>query len=237
MNRSGKPGRFIIWLGIVIQITRPMNRALRPGHFVLGSNRTFPSQLTSFRNSQLTQGRHGPEIMLAIPGFGGGQPMRRPIDVATMFGVLWLLGSMIVDVLTPKELTVYMIAAATAPAAIVVGLCYYLQFPMIDFTVIFATFWLTAALAIEWISPKPLPSFIIAGGLAPALIAGAVLHWRRYRCGENWRRSADPRAARQSNPGTRASQDDAETQDRASAPATPLADHGTSAGTTLTNAS
>jgi hypothetical protein len=154
--------------------------------------------------------------------------MRRPIDVATMFGVLWLLGSMIVDVLTPKELTVYMIAAASAPAAIVVGLCYYLQFPMIDFAVIFATFWLTAALAIEWISPKPLPSFIIAGALAPALIAGAVLHWRRYRSGENGRRSAHLRSARRSNPGTRASQDEAEKQDRALAPATPLADHGTS---------
>jgi hypothetical protein len=157
--------------------------------------------------------------------------MRRPIDVATMFGVLWLLGSMIVDVLTPKELTVYMIAAASAPAAIVVGLVYYLQFPMIDFTVIFATFWLTAALAIEWISPKPLPSFIIAGALAPALIAGTVLHWRRYRSGENWRRSA-LRSARRSNPGTRASQDEVETQDRASATATPLADHGTSTGAT-----
>jgi hypothetical protein len=155
--------------------------------------------------------------------------MRRPIDVATMFGVLWLLGSMIVDVLTPKELTVYMIAAASAPAAIVVGLVYYLQFPMIDFTVIFATFWLTAALAIEWISPKPLPSFIIAGALAPALIAGAVLHWRRYRSGENWRRPAHLRSARRSNP---TSQDEAEKQDRASAPATPLADHGTSTGAT-----
>ena len=88
--------------------------------------------------------------------------MRRPVDVATMFGVLWLLGSMLVDVLTPKELTVYMIAAATAPGVIVVGLCYYLQFPMIDFTMILVTFWLAAAVAIGWISPKPLPSFIIA---------------------------------------------------------------------------
>jgi hypothetical protein len=158
--------------------------------------------------------------------------MRRPIDVATMFGVLWLLGSMVVDVLTPKELTVYMIAAATAPAVIVVGLCYYLQFPMIDFTVILATFWLAAAIAIGWISPKPLPSFIIAGALAPALIAGAVLHWRRYRSGESWRKSAYALSARSSNPSSRASQGSTEKQDRASAHATPPADPGTASGTT-----
>ena len=48
--------------------------------------------------------------------------MRHPIDIATMFAALWLLGSMVVDVLTPKELTVYMIAAATAPAVIGTGL-------------------------------------------------------------------------------------------------------------------
>ena len=35
---------------------------------------------------------------------------------------LWLLGSMMLDYLTPKELTAYMIAAATAPAVIGTGL-------------------------------------------------------------------------------------------------------------------
>ena len=129
--------------------------------------------------------------------------MRRPIDVATMFGVLWLLGSMVIDVLTPKELTVYMIAAATAPTALGIGLCYCLRFPMIDFTIISATFWLVAALAIEWISPKPLPSYIIAAALVPALIVGAILHWRRYRAGESWRRSAYDRSARRSTAGLR----------------------------------
>jgi hypothetical protein len=158
--------------------------------------------------------------------------MRRPIDVATMFGVLWLLGSMVVDVLTPKELTVYMIAAASAPAAIVVGLCYYLQFPMIDFTMILATFWLAAAVAIGWISPKPLPSFIIAGALAPAVIAGAVLHWRRYRSGENKQKSAYPLSARSSNPRSRALQGSTEKEDQASALATPPPDRGTATGTT-----
>jgi hypothetical protein len=56
-----------------------------------------------------------------------------------MFAALWLLGSMVLDFLRPKELTVYMIAAATAPAVIGTGLCYYLRFPKIDFVLIMAT--------------------------------------------------------------------------------------------------
>ena len=39
----------------------------------------------------------------------------RHLDVAVMFASLWLLASMLIDVLTPKELTVYMIGAAIAP--------------------------------------------------------------------------------------------------------------------------
>jgi hypothetical protein len=83
--------------------------------------------------------------------------VRHPIDIATMFAALWLLGSMVLDYLTPKELTVYMIAAATAPAVIGTALCYYLKFPKIDFLLILATLWLVAALTIEWLSPVPLP--------------------------------------------------------------------------------
>ena len=142
--------------------------------------------------------------------------MRRPVDVATMFGVLWLLGSMVIDVLTPKELTVYMIAVATAPTAVGIGLCYYLEFPVIDFTIISATFWLVAALAIEWISPKPLPSYIIGAALVPALIVGAALHWRRYRSGESWRASAYDRSARRSTAGLRPLPESAEKEDQAS---------------------
>jgi hypothetical protein len=100
--------------------------------------------------------------------------VRHPIDIAIMFAALWLLGSMVLDHLTPKELTVYMIAAATAPAVIGTALAYYLRFPKIDFVLI-------AALTIEWISPVPLPSFMIGAALAPALVVGAILHWDRYR--------------------------------------------------------
>ena len=107
--------------------------------------------------------------------------VRHPIDIAIMFAALWLLGSMVLDYLTPKELTVYMIAAATAPAVIGTALSYYLRFPLIDLTLISATLWLVAVLTIEWISPVPLPGFLIGAALAPALIVGAILHWHRYR--------------------------------------------------------
>jgi hypothetical protein len=111
--------------------------------------------------------------------------MRHPIDIAIMFAALWLLGSMVLDSLTPKELTVYMIAAATAPAVIGTGLAYHLRsLPRIDFVMISATLWLVAALTIEWISPVPLPSFMIGAALAPALIVGAILRWQRYRSGK-----------------------------------------------------
>ena len=136
-------------------------------------------------------GRHHPGVSWGIddrdhtgnnlPAFVRGMSVRHPIDVATMFAALWLLGSMVIDLLTPKELTVYMIAAAIAPAVIGTGLCYYLRFPKLDFGVILATLWLIAALALEWISPAPLSVFVIGAALAPALIVGAVLHWHRYR--------------------------------------------------------
>ena len=113
--------------------------------------------------------------------------MRHPIDIATMFAALWLLGSMVIDILTPPELTVYWIGGATAPAAIGTALCYYLHVPKIDFAVIFASLWLVALMAMEWISPAPLPDFMIASALAPALIVGAVLHWRRYLGGDRRR--------------------------------------------------
>ena len=110
--------------------------------------------------------------------------MRHPIDTAVMFAALWLLGSMVLDYLTPKELTVYMIAAASAPAVIGSAIAYYLRFPRTDFAMIAATLWLVAVLIIEFISPVPLPGFLIPAALAPALIVGAILHWHRYRSGK-----------------------------------------------------
>src|SRR5262249_40991415 len=39
----------------------------------------------------------------------------RHFDVAAMFASLWLLTSMVIDAVTPRELSVYMIGAAIAP--------------------------------------------------------------------------------------------------------------------------
>ena len=107
--------------------------------------------------------------------------MRHPVDIVVMFTALWLLGSMVIDFLTPAELSIQLVALATGPAAVGTAVCYLLKIPKIDFAIIFASLWLLAAMALEWISPAPLPDFMIGGALAPALIIGGVLHWRRCR--------------------------------------------------------
>lgn len=106
--------------------------------------------------------------------------MRHPIDIIAMFGAIWLLASMVIDVLTPRELTIYMIIAAIGPAVIVTAVFYYLQFPRRDFAVLFATLWLVSGETIGLISPKPLPTLIIAAAFAPSLLIGCVVYWRRY---------------------------------------------------------
>jgi hypothetical protein len=106
--------------------------------------------------------------------------LRHPIDIAAMFAAIWLLASMVLDALTPKEVTAVMIGAAIGPAVIVTAVVYYLHFPRMDFAVLFAALWLISDIAIEFISPKPLPAFLIILGFVPALLIGAVLHWRRH---------------------------------------------------------
>jgi hypothetical protein len=108
--------------------------------------------------------------------------MRR-FDVAAMFASLWLLASMIVDIATPKELTVYMIGAATAPATVITALLYWLRVPRLDFAVSFTTLWLVSGMAIELITPKPLSPFIAIAAAAPIVIVGIAIHF------QNWRRS------------------------------------------------
>jgi len=90
--------------------------------------------------------------------------MRR-FDVAAMFASLWLLASMIVDIATPKELTVYMIGAA--PATVITALLYWLRVPRLDFAVSFTTLWLVSGMVIELITPKPLSPFIAMAAAAP----------------------------------------------------------------------
>jgi hypothetical protein len=45
--------------------------------------------------------------------------MRHPLDFSLAAVTLWLLASMIIDALTPKWLTVYMIGAALAPMMLI----------------------------------------------------------------------------------------------------------------------
>jgi len=45
--------------------------------------------------------------------------MRHPLDFSLVAVTLWLLASMIIDALTPKWLTVYMIGLALAPLMLV----------------------------------------------------------------------------------------------------------------------
>jgi hypothetical protein len=106
--------------------------------------------------------------------------LRHPIDVIAMFAALWLLASMVLDALTPKELTAVMIGVAIGPAMITTAVFYYLRCPRTDFAVLFAALWLISDIAIEFISPKPLPNWLIIAGFVPALIVGIVLHWQRF---------------------------------------------------------
>lgn len=108
--------------------------------------------------------------------------MRHPIDAAIMFTALWVLASMTLDILTPKELTAVMIGEAIAPAMLLAALLYVLRYPLADFTIMFATLWLISTMVIEWVSPTQLSPLMIVGAFVPALIVGAWLHfWPKIR--------------------------------------------------------
>lgn len=107
--------------------------------------------------------------------------MRHPLDIVAMFAALWLLGSMVLDAFTPKELTAIMIAVAIGPAILVTAVFYYLRCPRLDFALVFAALWLISDIAIAFVSPTGLPYFLIALGALPALLIGTVLHWQRFQ--------------------------------------------------------
>ncbi|TYO63990.1 hypothetical protein FXV83_24560 [Bradyrhizobium hipponense] len=98
-----------------------------------------------------------------------------------MFAAIWLLAAMMLDALTPKELTTVMIGIAIGPAIVITAVFYYLRCPRLDFAVMFAALWLISDIAIAFISPKQLPHFLIALGFVPALLIGIVLHWQRFQ--------------------------------------------------------
>ncbi len=109
--------------------------------------------------------------------------MKHPIDTAVIFGALWLLASMLIDALTPKELTVYMIAAALAPPMIIGAVFYHRRLPPTDLAITLATLWLVSVMALEWITPKPISPYFMTAAVAPAILIGGWIHgamtWRR----------------------------------------------------------
>ena len=50
-----------------------------------------------------------------------------------MFAAIWLLASMVLDAVTPKELTAVMIAIAIGPAVVITAVFYYLRCSRLDF--------------------------------------------------------------------------------------------------------
>lgn len=109
--------------------------------------------------------------------------MRHPMDTAVMSGALWLLAAMLIDVLTPKELNVYMVGAVLAPAVFVGAAFYHLKLPGPDLAITLATLWLVSVMVIEWITPKPISPYFMTAAVAPGILVGAWLHgtarWRR----------------------------------------------------------
>lgn len=111
--------------------------------------------------------------------------MRHPVDTAVMSGALWLLAAMLIDALTPKELTAIMVGEVLAPAVIVGAVFYHLKLPGPDLAISLATLWLVSVMAIEWITPKPISPYFLIAAVAPTIVVGAWL-----RGSARWRRGA-----------------------------------------------
>ena len=101
--------------------------------------------------------------------------MRKPFDVAVMFLALWLWSTKIIDVLTPKELDVYIIGPAIAPATILTAVLYYRRIPILDFAIIFSALWLSTTVVLHIITPKPLADVAAWIGLALPMIVGVAI--------------------------------------------------------------
>jgi hypothetical protein len=112
-----------------------------------------------------------------------------------MFVSLWLLASMVIDVLTPRELTVYMIAAAIAPSIVILAVLYWKRVPRFDLVVVFGTLWLTTGIGLELITPKPLSLFAVLIALAPLVVIGVAINFRRWRRSRSGKKSRGWRAS------------------------------------------
>jgi hypothetical protein len=110
----------------------------------------------------------------------GGRAMRKPFDVVVMFLSLWLLTTKIIDVLTPKELDVYIIGPAIAPATILTAVFYYRRIPILDFAIVFSAMWLSTTVVLHIITPKPLADAAAWIGLALPIIVGMAIRIARW---------------------------------------------------------
>jgi len=89
---------------------------------------------------------------------------------------------MLIDAVTPKELSIYMIGAAIAPATAISAVLYWLRVPTIDFAVVFATLWMISAMVIDLLTPEPPSPLVAIIALAPMVVVGIAinfLHWFR----------------------------------------------------------
>lgn len=98
------------------------------------------------------------------------------LDAAIMFVSLWLLASMVLDAVTPKELSVYVIGAAIAPATAVSAALYWLRVPKLDFAVAFATVWMVSGMVLEMVTPSPLSPLALVVAVTPLLIVGIIIN-------------------------------------------------------------
>jgi hypothetical protein len=105
----------------------------------------------------------------------------RHLDLAAMFASLWLLASMVLDVITPKDLSVYMIGATLAPPVAVLALLYWKKVPRFDFVVALATLWMVTGIVLELITPTPMSPIAAIVAIAPLVAVGIAVHVRRWR--------------------------------------------------------
>jgi hypothetical protein len=105
----------------------------------------------------------------------------RHLDVTAMFVSLWLLATMVLDVITPKELSVYIIGATLAPPVAILALLYWKRVPRFDFAVALATLWMVTGIVLELLTPTPLSLVAAAIAAAPLVVVGIIFHVRRWR--------------------------------------------------------
>jgi uncharacterized membrane protein len=105
----------------------------------------------------------------------------RKVDVAAMFVSLWLLATMVIDVVTPKELSVYTIGATLAPAFVVLAVLYWKRVSRFEFAAAFATLWMVIWIVLTLLASRPLSLLLVIVAVVPLLVVGAVFQFQRQR--------------------------------------------------------